>query len=437
MASSPSVVRNPVSIVGAWLTTIAAFAFIIYYVLESFELLASPYSGLFGFIALPALFVFGLLLIPAGMWREARRRRQGRGAWTWPAFDLAHARTRSIMLWVALLTLVNLSLVTVATVGGAHYMEENRFCGQVCHTPMKPEFTAHKVAPHAGVRCVQCHIGPGARGTITAKLNGARQAFEFMTGTYHRPIPVPARNIPSPAGTCLHCHSLDRPMRDVAYTKYEYADDEENTETATPIVMFTQAAHWHARTDVIVEFAATDATRETIPYVRVTEPGGAVTEYQTPDTARPAGPLRRMDCADCHNRPAHPMSPSAEVAVDRAISLGRISRTLPFVRREAVAVLTAEYPSEEAAVQAIRAKMGEFYKTRPTALPAHVESAIASVSDLYRTNVFPDMKVTWGTYKSQLAHPEGAGCFRCHDDEHKASPTKFIRQDCALCHKVD
>jgi hypothetical protein len=201
--------------------------------------------------------------------------------------------------------------------------------------------------------------------------------------------------------------------------------------------MFTQASHWHARKDIVVEFAATDDTRETIPYVKVTEPGGAITEYLSPDATRPSGPLRRMDCADCHNRPAHTMSPSAEVAVDRAIAAGSISRALPFVRREAVSLLTAEYPGEEAATQAIRSKMTEFYKGRPTASFQDVEAAIAGVAHLYRTNVFPDMKITWGTYKNFLGHPEGSGCFRCHDDEHKATSGKFIRQDCALCHKVE
>jgi hypothetical protein len=438
MASSPSVVRNPISLVGAWLTTIGAFAFIVYYVIESFGLVESPYSGLIGFIALPALFLFGLFLIPVGMWREARRRRRGQTPWAWPAIDLGRSRTRGVALAVVLLTLVNLSLVTVATVGSVHYMEENQFCGQVCHTPMKPQFTAHQATSHASVKCVQCHVGPGAAGTVRAKLNGARQAYEFLTNTYHRPIPTPARNIPAPAETCVRCHALNLPARDVTYTQFAYADDEANTETATPIVMFTQAAHWHARPDVIVEFAATDATRETIPYVRVTEPGGVVTEYQsTSETTRPSGPLRRMDCADCHNRPAHTMAASAEQAVDLALAQGRISKALPFAKREAVAVLTTAYADEGLALAAIRQTMTAFYQARPSVSAADVERTIAGVSYLYRTNVFPDMKVTWGTYRSQLAHPEGAGCFRCHDDEHKAPSGKAVRQDCALCHKVE
>jgi hypothetical protein len=438
MPSSPSLARNPVSIAGAWLTTIAAFAFIIYYVVESFGLVENPYSGLIGFVALPMLFLFGLLIIPVGMWQERRRRRRGKAPWTWPTVDLGQSRTRAVALTVGVLTLVNLSIVTVATVGSVHYMEENRFCGQVCHTPMKPEFTAHQVAPHASVRCVQCHVGPGAEGVVRAKMNGARQAYEFMMGSYQRPIPTPVRNMPPAADTCVRCHSLDRQARDASYVKHEYADDEENTDTATAIVMFTQAAHWHARPDVVVLFAATDETRQTIPYVRVTESGKAVTEYQSTDhTARPGGPLRRMDCVDCHSRPAHTMSASAGQSVDLAIASGRLSRSLPFIKREAVAALSAEYAGEEPALRAIRQKIAGFYATRPQAAAADVERAITTVSNLYRTNVFPDMKVTWGTYTSQLGHPEGSGCFRCHDDEHKTASGKVIRQDCALCHKVD
>lgn len=35
---------------------------------------------------------------------------------------------------------------------------------------------------------------------------------------------------------------------------------------------------------------------------------------------------------------------------------------------------------------------------------------------LYTENVFPRMKVTWGTHTNQRFHVESTGCFRCHDD---------------------
>src|SRR5687767_8288148 len=108
--AEPSLARNPWSIAGAWLTTISAIAFIAYYAAEELGLLASPYSGLLGFVALPALFILGLLLIPIGIGREARRRRRGSPAWQWPVLDLSQGSTRRVIVAVLALTVVNLAL---------------------------------------------------------------------------------------------------------------------------------------------------------------------------------------------------------------------------------------------------------------------------------------------------------------------------------------
>ena len=45
------------------------------------------------------------------------------------------------------------------------------------------------------------------------------------------------------------------------------------------------------------------------------------------------------------------------------------------------------------------------------------------------------MNVKWGTYPNHIGHIDSPGCFRCHDDEHKASDGAVIRQDCEICHK--
>ena len=183
-----------------------------------------------------------------------------------------------------------------------------------------------------------------------------------------------------------------------------------------------------------MEYVASDPKLSTIPYVRVTEAGGTVEYFAEGVTSPPAGELHRMDCLDCHSRPAHTMSPSAEAAVNRTIANGTLSRELPFVRREAVAALKMEYASHDAARDAFRKRMTELYGGTK---PELATTAAAALDRLYRTNVFPTMKVTWGTYVSQLGHPEFSGCFRCHDDSHKAASGKMIRQDCEICHKVD
>ena len=53
-------------------------------------------------------------------------------------------------------------------------------------------------------------------------------------------------------------------------------------------------------------------------------------EYVAGRARRPeqlaAGETRRMDCIDCHNRPAHTMAATPERAVNEAIAQGRIPR---------------------------------------------------------------------------------------------------------------
>jgi hypothetical protein len=97
----------------------------------------------------------------------------------------------------------------------------------------------------------------------------------------------------------------------------EYANDEKNTETATTLILHVGGGSaalgvgtgidWHMNLDNEIEYVATDPKRETIPYVRLRDRAGNVREYlvagTTPEQLA-AGERRRMDCVDCHNRPA-------------------------------------------------------------------------------------------------------------------------------------
>jgi hypothetical protein len=44
--------------------------------------------------------------------------------------------------------------------------------------------------------------------------------------------------------------------------------------------------------------------------------------------------------------------------------------------------------------------------------------------------------VAWGTYPNNLGHTDYPGCFRCHDDNHRAGDKKTITQDCSACHQA-
>jgi hypothetical protein len=431
--SVPSLARNPVSIMGAVLTTVSVITFFAYLALEAFGLVATPYAGLFGFILVPAVFIFALLLIPFGVWLEGKRRRRGKDAWRWPAIDLSDARTRTVLVGIGLLTIVNLAIVSVAGVSVVHYSESNEFCGGLCHVPMEPEATAHKLGAHSEVDCVQCHVAPGLSGAVTAKMNGTRQLLGVLTGNYSRPIPSPRDRMPVPAATCNGCHRPVASDRTVMRAFREHKDNEASSEITTTLLMYTGKNHWHARPGVVVEYAAAADDLKTIPYVKVTE-NGAVTEYFAEGvTAPPEGrPLVRMDCVDCHNRPAHTLAQTPAQVVDAAIVRGDVDPSkVPFMRSEMVEALGGEYPAGTDVKRAIVERLTQKFGTG-----APATQAVRVAERLYGENVFPRMNITWGTYTNNLFHVDGTGCFRCHTDEHKtkAAEPKLIRQDCDLCH---
>src|SRR3972149_3988106 len=64
------------------------------------------------------------------------------------------------------------------------------FCGTLCHSVMAPEHTTYLNSPHARVRCVDCHVGPGADWFVRSKMSGAYQVYAVLLNKYPRPIPA-------------------------------------------------------------------------------------------------------------------------------------------------------------------------------------------------------------------------------------------------------
>jgi nitrate/TMAO reductase-like tetraheme cytochrome c subunit len=450
--SIPLAARNVISIAGAVLTTVSALLFLVVYLSELFGLHTNPYLGIVIFLVLPGVFVAGLLMIPIGIWRERRLIRSGveRKPVGWPVLNLNDPHQRKVTLAVAALTFVNVVIISLATFKGIEYMDSVAFCGQVCHEVMQPQFVSHQSGPHARVACVQCHIGPGAPWFVRSKLSGTRQLFAVAFNTHSRPIPSPVHNLRPARDTCEQCHWPAKFHGDIIRAFREYGNDAQVSETVTVMRVHVgggieslgpaRGIHWHTSASNVVEYIATDDKREVIPWVRLTS-GGVVKEWTaegvTPEMLA-RGERRVMDCVDCHNRPAHTFSPTVERAVDRAISVGVIDRSLPFVRREAVRVLKQEYQSQEAARRALGEELTKFYRDLdPQAFEsrsAAVARSIEAVRELYDRNVFPSMKVTWGTYTNNVGHTDFPGCFRCHDESHTAKDGTTISQDCEMCH---
>jgi hypothetical protein len=440
-----ALVRHPLSVVGAVIATVSGVLFIVFVIAVVAGLFDNPYAGLLLFVAVPTLFILGLLLIPAGAWLEHRKVARDGAAADWPVLDFRRASVRRTTLAIAAITAVNIGIVLLAGYGSLRWMESPAFCGQVCHTPMQPQFTAWQAGPHGRVACVRCHIGEGAGGFVHAKLAGVRQLAHVTTGSYARPTP-PGTAMPAgaQADTCRGCHQPEHVFGDRVRVVREYGDDESSSETTTVLQMHLgastagRAIHWHADPRVRVEYVSTDAANETIPYVKVTAANGEVREYVTPEatdeTVR-GGTRRTMDCIDCHNTVGHPIAPSPEQAVDRAIAAGMVSRTLPHARREAVRLLTEPYASADDAARSIDQEFRSFYRSRSGPVDeAAVSQTVAALQALYRRNVFPAMKVSWGAYPDNRGHLTATGCFRCHDGSHTASNGAVISADCEYCH---
>ncbi|MCZ6833263.1 MAG: NapC/NirT family cytochrome c [Acidobacteria bacterium] len=445
--------RNPISLLGVALTTASAVLFLF---LLGLELISghggNPYLGILSYVLLPGIFFVSLILIPMGIAWERRRRRQGATGDLFPILDLNNATTRRLVLTFLVLTLVNVIILSAATYKSIEVMESTAFCGTTCHTVMEPEHTAYLNSPHARVKCVECHIGPGAGWFVKSKLSGARQLVSVAFDLYDRPISVPIHHLRPARETCEQCHWPSKFVGDRLSVRTHYDQDEENTELKTVLVLRvggiqgrkSSGIHWHVDRDIQIRYRS-DASRETIYEVELTDKDGKIRVFISGDsssedageTTTEPGPWRIMDCIDCHNRPAHIYRmPDSEI--DRALQEGLLDRTLPYVRREGLRLMRETYPTAEAAVSGITQGLEAFYAETYPELSmtrhADITSAGHFMGELHNRNVFPTMNVTWGTYPNHLGHTDFPGCFRCHDDEHVAEDGETISQDCSTCH---
>jgi hypothetical protein len=149
--------------------------------------------------------------------------------------------------------------------------------------------------------------------------------------------------------------------------------------------------------------------------------------------------LRKMDCVDCHNRPTHIYrSPGREM--DENFVSGHIDRSLPFIRKVSIDLLSKPYKTREEAYSAISSGIRKYYRTNHPAVSvaksAEIEQAVKHVRDIYGRNFFPEMKTAWYTHIDNISHFLSPGCFRCHDGKHRSKDGKVISKDCNLCHEV-
>jgi hypothetical protein len=447
--------RNYISLVGGAIVIASIVSVTLLFLLEITSSAENPYLGILTYIIFPSILIFGLLLVIVGALRERRRRRRADPSEIppYPQLDLNDPHARRAAFIFLLITFLFISASAFGSYRAFEYTESVGFCGQTCHV-MKPERTAYQAGAHARVGCVQCHVGPGAGWYVRSKISGAYQLYSVTFNKYSRPIQTPVHNLRPAQDTCEQCHWPEKFFGAQLKVFNRYAYDEQNTLRQRRMLInvgggssrtgLVTGIHWHMNIANEITYISTDDHRQVIPWVRIKNREGIVTEYF--DRNRPLPPdkiasaeKRRMDCVDCHNRPAHLYLPP-DTAVDQAFVAGRLDPSLPYLKRKAVEVLSQKYNTTPDALNAIAAGLNNFYRTNYAEVysqkQADIKNAVTEVQRIFQTYFFPEMNTDWQTHPNNIGHLYFSGCFRCHDGEHVSNTGKVITTNCNVCHTV-
>jgi len=329
------------------------------------------------------------------------------------------------------------------------YSNSASFCGTTCHT-MPPEYNTYLVSPHARVLCVDCHIGRDLLIKQFFRKSGhMRLIWATVSGDYEYPIRAsemrPARE------TCEQCHYPEKFSDDSLRVVHRFDDDEDNTAYDLYLLMHTgggsereglgRGIHWHVENKI--EYIALDAEEQEIPWVRVNKVDGTTDVYESNEN--PIDPntldeyeLLEMDCITCHNRISH-LIPTPRNVVDDALFQGDMSANIPYIRDQAVALLSEGYESKEEAETAI-VNLDAYYRERYPDYYAQngdeVTQAVDLLLELFNENTYPDQELDWETHPNNIGHRDSPGCFRCHDGKHFNAAGEAVRLECNLCHSV-
>lgn len=320
-------------------------------------------------------------------------------------------------------------VVGMGLVRAAAWSESAEFCGW-CHV-MAPELRAHAASAHAQVDCGACHIAPGVLGFLSGKLANLREAWAYLTGHYTLPITTPAETLPDASLTCARCHPLnDGDAAPRLVTVPRYLSDAANTQLNVYYTLDPDRVHWHVTHPVT--YLSADAEQQVIPWAT------DGTRVYSSTATLPPGELLRMDCTTCHNRVGHPFH-TPEALLDAAFAQGMLSPQVPYLRREALKVLSAPYPNTEAAVAALQAFPETYRAAYPNLYPsytAELNQAAQVLPELYSLSFFPELGISGTHYADNSGHTATPGCYRCHDGKHLAADGSRITRNCTACHGV-
>jgi nitrate/TMAO reductase-like tetraheme cytochrome c subunit len=143
--------------------------------------------------------------------------------------------------------------VAVALIGGRkfwHYAESSEFCGS-CHE-MDVHYDSFMSSKHHNEHvhsCHTCHVGPGLKGFLHAKLSdGTHDSKEHFKGTYLTSensglfIEIAEDSIPIVNGNCLNCHINEEYTKDKTHIE-KVSQSKKKGEEGGVVGMFCTDCH--------------------------------------------------------------------------------------------------------------------------------------------------------------------------------------------------
>ncbi len=448
--------RHPLAAVGGALFLAGGFFFTILILLDLTSGEENPYRALVTFVVAPFIITSGLVLFVISAWLQIRAaKKKGEKV----KFRLSIEPTdpvymKNLQIFLGLCAAF-IFLVGYSGTKAFEATDSVTFCGETCHTVMEPQNVTYHNSPHARVKCVDCHIGPGASFWVKSKVDGLRQIYATAFDTYSRPIETPVRNLRPAQETCEECHWPRQFYGNKIISRTYYRTDEENSPWTISLMMKIgggnprtqklEGIHWHMLTANTVEYIASDEKRQEIVWVRVTNADGGTEVFQNgemegieePTSAMAA--VRPFDCMDCHNRPSHVFLPPA-VALNLALSSRAISPELPYVRQVGLDLLNDVYETREVAQESIGAGLLAYYRENYPDVAeserAEIEKATETLLTIYNENFFPEMKTDYRARENNLSHFVNDGCFRCHNESMVNEDGAHLSYDCQTCHLI-
>ncbi|MCG3176665.1 MAG: hypothetical protein MOGMAGMI_01623 [Candidatus Omnitrophica bacterium] len=445
---------NPVSYLGALLALLVFIVEIFLFALDMFVGEGNLYIGILTYCILPIFLIIGLLMIAAGAIVQRIRYVRGQTDLRIHAFhiDLSLPSHQNTLIVFFVGTAILIIMTLIGSYKAYHYTESVQFCGTMCHEVMRPEHTAYLKSPHGRVACVECHIGSGANWYVKSKMSGARQVLRTIAKSYERPIKTPVDNLRPAEQTCQQCHWPEKlhAIRDLKRSYYLTEGDDREWVVRMQMNVggdkdSAAGVHAHMNVDHEIYYAAEDARRQKITWVKSVDKDGTERIYVSPgskyrDAPPPADKVRKMDCIDCHNRPSHRFEAPYRLVND-ALRQGRIDPSIPDIKERALKALDKEYDSTAEALESIPSDLRAYYeKKHPDYLREHsgaIDTAAETLKRLYQNDFFPEMKARWDTHPDNIGHLTTPGCFRCHGGEHRTlDGARTITKDCKACHTI-